>query len=288
MLSVVRMVLAMYLVLALADAQNVHDFEVEEEWTGNYIVLGTTGSGKTTLIKYMTHRKLSDHSKGAEHRNSIGSQTTESKLYKTAKIKIDGVSVSLKLRDTVGFGAKDMATKNILKETFLSVVTDFEKIRGCILVHKCERFREGGYKDLEQIKQMFASMGLLFDKHLLIVITHSGHLNDATKQNYSDELKEKVMPEIPVERIIHVNFAKIEELNDHHRQFYTDTAHSEFHKLMTKLQEFEDEIAPVAEEIKAFVDNTYDKNLKKKSKDEVAQPSRWSSWSPFSSESSEL
>jgi type IV secretory pathway VirB4 component len=29
----------------------VHNYEVEEEWRGNFIVLGTTGSGKTTMIK---------------------------------------------------------------------------------------------------------------------------------------------------------------------------------------------------------------------------------------------
>ena len=29
----------------------VHGFDVEQEWNGNFIVLGTTGSGKTTLIK---------------------------------------------------------------------------------------------------------------------------------------------------------------------------------------------------------------------------------------------
>ena len=135
-----------------------------------------------------------DHCCGAnKHATSLSSQTTESKLYTTPKIKINGVWVSLKLRDTVGFGAKDMETKNILKETFLEVVGDFEKIRGCILVHKCERFREGGYKDLEQIKQLFETIGLKFHQHLLLVITHTGHLSEETKKKYSDELREHVI-----------------------------------------------------------------------------------------------
>jgi len=30
---------------------NVHCFAQEKDWTGNFIVLGTTGSGKTTLIR---------------------------------------------------------------------------------------------------------------------------------------------------------------------------------------------------------------------------------------------
>jgi type IV secretory pathway VirB4 component len=39
----------------------VHGFHVEEEWTGSFIVLGTTGSGKTTLIKYVN--KMTDSTK---------------------------------------------------------------------------------------------------------------------------------------------------------------------------------------------------------------------------------
>ena len=35
----------------LLQDERVHDYEVEEEWSGTFIVLGTTGSGKTTLIK---------------------------------------------------------------------------------------------------------------------------------------------------------------------------------------------------------------------------------------------
>jgi type IV secretory pathway VirB4 component len=39
--------------------KRVHNFHVEEEWTGSFVVLGTTGSGKTTLIKYVyTHLRF--------------------------------------------------------------------------------------------------------------------------------------------------------------------------------------------------------------------------------------
>ena len=142
----------------------------------------------------MTEVNIDNMGRGTnKHATSLKSQTTESKVYSSRKTKIDGVWVSLKLRDTVGFGAKDMETKNILKETFLEVVSDFDKIRGCILVHKCERLREGGYKDLEGIKQMFETMGLKFDRHLLLVITHTGHLSEETQKKYSDELQEAVI-----------------------------------------------------------------------------------------------
>ena len=109
------------------------------------------------------------HKKRGKFRISLDSQTTEGKLYRSQKMTINGVSTTLKLRDTVGFGAIDMKTTDILKKTFLDLVSDFDKIRRCILEHKCERYREGGHKDLEDIKNMFKTMGLDFKKHLLRV-----------------------------------------------------------------------------------------------------------------------
>ena len=51
-------------------------------------------------IRYMTTTRTSEMGHGVnKHRTSLASQTTESKLYTTPKIKIDGVSVSLKLRE---------------------------------------------------------------------------------------------------------------------------------------------------------------------------------------------
>ncbi len=196
---------------------NIHDFHIDDEWTGNFIVLGTTGSGKTTLIRYMTEAKFEGLSQGGQFRISVDSVTQESKVYKTGRIKMHDTSVTLKFRDTVGFGAKDMASKTILKDTFLDVVGDFDKIRGCVLVHKCERHREGGAQDLEQIKQMLDTMGLNIGKHLLIVITHTGHLSEETQETYTADIRKKVLEDVPEDRVIHVNFANLSELNEHHR-----------------------------------------------------------------------
>ena len=74
----------------------------------------------------------------------------------------------------------------------------------------------------------------------------------------------QVLPEIPSDRIVHVNFANVAELNDYHKKFYLDTAKSEFNKLITELRKFEDEIAPIANHIRELVEGSYSKDLKKK------------------------
>ena len=76
------------------------------------------------------------HKKGGKFGVSLDSQTKEGCVYRSKKMSINGVSTTLKLRDTVGFGAMDMKTNVILKKTFLDLVSDFDQIRGCILVDK--------------------------------------------------------------------------------------------------------------------------------------------------------
>ena len=44
----------------------------------------------------------------------------------------------------------------------------------------------------------------------------------------------------------------------------TDCSGEEYTRLMTKLREFNDEVAPVAKDIKEFIDNSYTKDLKKR------------------------
>ncbi len=169
------------------------------------------------LARYMTEARFEGLAQGGQFRIGVDSVTQESRVYKTGRIQMDDTSVTLKFRDTIGFGARDMASKTILKDTFLDVVGDFDKVRGCVLVHKCERYREGGAQDIKQIKQMLDTMGLHIGKHLLIVITHTGHLSEETQEEYTADIRKKVLEDIPEDRVIHVNFANLSELNDHHR-----------------------------------------------------------------------
>ena len=60
---------------------------------------------RCTLDRYMTSKRVADMAQGGHFGTSLDSQTTESKVYKSPTIKMDGLSVSVKLMDTVGFGA---------------------------------------------------------------------------------------------------------------------------------------------------------------------------------------
>ena len=182
---------------------------------------------------------------------STGSQTTKSKVYKSPKIKIDEVSVSIQLRDTPGLEA----TAN----DAIADVPKFEKIRGCILVHK----RERGWRDFEQTKQIFRTMGLEFKQHLLVVVTHTGNVSDSEQQRYSDEIQ-KENSEVPADRIIHVNVDDLEEWNEGHGATYLRQAQSERERIFRVLQVFDDEIAPASKRYGDYLAGSYDEDLNRK------------------------
>ena len=218
--------------------------------------------------RYMTTTKMSDLGDYGDFKMSTDSVTTwkgKGKDESGAAMKVEsgliqykGCNVKLKLRDTVGFGAKDMESADILKETVLEVAAFFEKIRGCILVHKCERYRTGGAKDVGEMKKAMKTLGLDFNKHLLVVITHSAHLSDEKQQEYSSQIRLKIDKGIPKERVIHVNFANLEELNEDFRAIYMKTVPCEYEKLLdTLMTQMKHEVAPAAKEFKEYFEQKH-------------------------------
>ena len=204
----------------------------------------------------MTTKSLQELGKNPDFKMSTDSVTLSARDDKNGKeenialkhvsgvIKRNGTSVKLGLRDTVGFGANDLKSEDILKKTVLEVADDFEKIRGCILLHKCERYRTGGADDVNAMKHAMKTLGLNFNKHLLLVITHSAHLSKKHQDQYSAEIRAKVSNQISPDRVLHVNFANLAELNEDFRQIFRKHIKSEFEKLLDKLMEFEDPVAP--------------------------------------------
>jgi hypothetical protein len=246
---------------------NIHDHETMQEWTGNFVVLGTTGSGKTTFIRFMTNQNMRDVGKHGDFKMSTDSVTVLGKGGKKGQreamkvespfFKRDGVNVKLCFRDTVGFGAKDMESKDILKETVAEVAGDFERIRGCILVHKCERYRTGGAEDVEEMKRAMKTLNLDFNKHLLLVITHSAHLTKEKQEEYSAQIRTKISGQIPLERVIHVNFVNLGEVNEDFREIYRKMAPHEFEKVVAKLMEFETNVCPAGQNFKEHFVKTH-------------------------------
>ena len=202
--------------------------------------------------RFLTNPKIGGMSKdGKPFGTSIASQKTKSTVYKSPKFKIDGVSISVKLRDTAGF---ETTANDALMD-----VPQLEKIRGCILVHK----RGRGWRDFEQTEQIFRTMGLEFKQHLLVFVTHTGNLSDSEQHKYSDAIQQE-NPEVPADRIIHVNVAHLEDSNEGHGAIDVRQAQSERARIFRVFQAFDDEIAPASKGFGDYIDRSYDTNLNRK------------------------
>ena len=189
----------------------------------------------------------------AKKKSSKKDESKEAQMHRSGIVKYLDMNVNLGLRDTVGFGAEDMKSRDILKQTVLEVASDFEKVRGCIFVHKCERYRSGGADDVREMKKAMKTLGLDFNKHLLLVITHTAHLNDTVRDEYSEKIRKKISASIPQDKVVHVNFANLGEMNDDYRDLYKKAIKTEYTKMLDKLLTMMHEVSPASKEWKAHM-----------------------------------
>ena len=129
----------------------MHRFASRRVYDGNFIVLGSTGSGKTTLIKSMTAEHEDDTlSLAAIGLNELGPQsmTDKARDYQSPQMDLpdpadrDGVRMlptTLKMKDTVGFGAEDLLTHDIITDTLRTILADTKEVNAFVIVHKAER-----------------------------------------------------------------------------------------------------------------------------------------------------
>ena len=118
---------------------------------GQYIVLGLTGSWKTTFCSGVTSfdkdKFLEVGMGGGIARNTRGFKDFESPLFTVDSSvftpSVPGVeSFSFNLKDTVGLGAADIKSEGIIEDTFNECLNDDERVNAFILVHKYDRLRQ--------------------------------------------------------------------------------------------------------------------------------------------------
>ena len=141
----------------------MHRFASRRVFDGNFIVLGSTGSGKTTLIKSMTAENEDDTlSLAAIGLNELGPQsmTTKARDYQSPQMDLpdpadrDGVRMlptTLKMKDTVGFGAEDLLTCDIITDTLRTILRDTKEVNAFVIVHKAERKARPGPQNLANV-----------------------------------------------------------------------------------------------------------------------------------------
>lgn len=217
---------------------------MERDQDLSFVVFGPTGSGKSTLINYMTATGMEyvDQMKGGEAK--VGTDSTTKKISKvgSGKMRKPGSNsgfFSFNFYDTPGHGAKDQrdwAEGSLMANTVKQLLSETGRLNGVILVLKMERFRSDLERALKDYITLFERFEL--DKSaFLVVVTHSLPYTDELKDVYRQNIAETFADHTLAKNVIHVNVAMLQEISKEFQDIYRKKIPLELASFRTHLLE---------------------------------------------------
>ena len=140
-----------------AAAQKLHDYPSHRSAAQNILVIGETGSGKSTFVQYMLVDDISkvDHTKIGASINSVTNSTLQ---HRAPTFIIDDTHVSATYYDTIGFNADDIDSTVVFKqlEDFVKFSDTIHKI---LVVHRLGRARREVLTETTRTIQLLKALG---------------------------------------------------------------------------------------------------------------------------------
>jgi len=210
------------------------DEDSEDLQTRKAIVIGSVGSGKTSLSRYVTG--LYDEcyeSQMSGHSVTKGVHTYKGKFLKITKS--DDMKIQFTLTDSEGYGADNFSSDNLKNQLLNSL--QFETELNCvIIVVSFERFRNGLKEDLNHLLDLIKTLGLA-KEHTLLCFTHGELYTSAVRNNYYEEFKKYYAFDIDLDNVIFGCFPNISEVSDSYKASFVRDLKASIDQLRLKLKE---------------------------------------------------
>jgi len=231
-----------------ATSEDEVDFGNQEGKTTHYkfVLFGPTGSGKTTLVNWLTapDKDYIDKQRGGHASAAASSVTTKVSIVESGVFTECGEKYQLSFADTPGFGANDekrfTEKGGLMAQTLKQLVDESnDHINGILLVLKMERFRQDLKKSLEEYIRMFDELKLS-KKSVMIFITHSLQFTDKIQTKFSDQIFDIFNTQTVKENIRHVNFCMPADFRKDFRKLYQQHATKELSSVRNLLLKFKE------------------------------------------------
>lgn len=209
------------------------------------IVIGSVGSGKTSLCRYVTGL----YSKNSDSKMSGHSVTKGVIPYKGMYLKIESSNktigntlhssnsnskIQFTMTDSEGYGADNFSTDN-LKNQLLNTLKFETELNSVVIVVSFERFRNGLKEDLDHLLGIIKTLGLA-KEHTIVCFTHCELYTDEVRASYYEEFKKYYNFDIDIENVVFGCFPNIDEINDNFKPLVVTEVKRSINELRTKLQ----------------------------------------------------
>lgn len=188
--------------------------------TRKVIVIGSVGSGKTSLCRYVTglydankESKMSGHSITKGVRQYKGQYLSSNHVSAAGGLcSMSTTKIQYIMTDSEGYGADDFSN-DTLKNQLVSVLKFETELHCVILVVSFERFRNGLRDDLNHLIGNIRTLGLA-KEHMIVCFTHCEMYTADVKKRYLEEFKEYYSFTIDDSDVIFGCFPNISEINE--------------------------------------------------------------------------
>lgn len=197
----------------------MQDEEFEDMRGRKAILIGSVGSGKTSLARYVTGL----YGNNNESAMSGYSQTKGVKTYRGKYIKhpqFTDIKTQYTLTDTEGYGADSFSSDELKNQLLYSL--KFETDLNCIiLVVSFERFRNGLKDDLGNLIDLLKTLGL-DQSHTIVCFTHCELFTDDVRTRYVEEFKSYYSFDVAPENIIFGCFTNVGEIREEYNSVISE------------------------------------------------------------------